>query len=110
MKTGNVGVSGVEKNGEKRGLTKLAKDLSKLETEKSRAILETSASVAGVSLKASAEFLQVAPDAAEILEPDEIRAWGEIGRRLAMMNADTGASFFKRGVADYAAIPAEIRS
>jgi hypothetical protein len=109
MKTGKAGVSAVEKNGEKRGLTKLAKDLSKLETEKSRAILETSASVAGVSLKASAEFLQAAPDAAEILEPDEIRSWGEIGRRLAMMNADTGANFFKRGVADYAAIPAEIR-
>lgn len=110
MKTGKTGdESTVEKNGEKRGLTKLAKDLSKLETEKSRAILETSASVAGVSLKASAEFLQAAPDAAEILEPDEIRSWGEIGRRLAMINADAGASYFGRGVADYAPIAAEIR-
>ena len=109
MKENKAGENGVEKNAEKRNLTKLAKDLSKLETEKSRAILETSASLAGISLKASAEFLQNAPVAAEILEAGEIRSWGEIGRRLAMMNADTGANFFRRSVNDYAEIPAEIR-
>ncbi|MDQ4123093.1 MAG: VWA domain-containing protein [Acidobacteriota bacterium] len=114
MKISRMGEDGIEKesagkNGEKRGLTKLAKDLSRLETEKSRAILETSASIAGVSLKASGDFLQAAPRAADILEPDEIRAWGEIGRRLAMINADAGASYFGRGVAEYAPIPSEIR-
>jgi nitric oxide reductase NorD protein len=100
--TGNGG-------GKRTGLTKLAKDLSKLPAEKSRASLEIGAAIAGVSLRASREFLQAAAQAAEILSADELRAWGEIGRKLAMVNADVGAGFFARGVADFAPIPEEIR-
>ncbi|HZH33316.1 MAG TPA: VWA domain-containing protein [Pyrinomonadaceae bacterium] len=96
-------------NGERRSLTKLAKDLSKLPADKSRAALETSANLAGVSLRVSGEFLQAAALAGEILSADELRMWGEIGRKLAMTNADVGANFFARGVADYAEIPVEVR-
>jgi nitric oxide reductase activation protein len=95
---------------ERKGLTTLARDLTKLPTEKARAALEVSASLAGVSLRVSREFLQVAPRAARILSADDLRAWGELGRKLTMTNVDVGANFFAEGVRDLRKIPAEARS
>jgi nitric oxide reductase NorD protein len=88
----------------------LTGDLRKLPMEKSRAALEISAALAGVSLRVSKEFLQAAPEAAKILSADEIRSWAEIGRKLAMGNADQGTQFFAGGVEYYALVPAGARS
>src|SRR4051812_13657136 len=64
---------------ERRTLSGLARELSALPVDAARAALETSASIAGVSLRASIEFLRAAPDASRILEATELRAWGEMG-------------------------------
>ncbi len=88
----------------------LTGDLRKLPTEKSRAALEISAALAGVSLRVSKEFLQAVPNAAKVLSADEIRSWAEIGRKLAMGNADLGAKFFAEGVEYYGLVPAAARS
>src|ERR671917_2718722 len=66
---------------ERRTLGGLARELGKLPVEMARAALEVSASVAGVSLRASVEFLRAVPEAARMLETEELRAWGELGRR-----------------------------
>jgi len=87
----------------------LTGDLRKLPVEKSRAALEISAALAGVSLRVSKEFLQAVPDAAKVLSADEIRSWAEIGRKLAMGNADLGAQFFTEGVEYYALVPPAAR-
>ena len=94
----------------KRTLTGLARDLSRLPNGKARAALETSASLAGVSLRVSREFLAVVPRAAEVLSAEDLRAWGELGRRLAMSNADVGVVFFNEGVDDFRRVPDAARA
>ena len=90
---------------ERRTLAGLARELGKLPVDAARAALETSASVAGVSLRASIEFLRAAPDAARVLEATELRAWGEMGRRLAMGDVETAVSFFTAGVEELSHVP-----
>jgi nitric oxide reductase NorD protein len=94
---------------ERRTLAGLAREIGKLPVEVARAALETSAAIAGVSLRASVEFLRAAPDASRVLETEELRAWGEMGRRLAMADTETAISFFASGVEDFARIPKRAR-
>ena len=96
-------------NSKKQTFTGLARRLGKLPNEKKIAALEMSASLAGVSLRVSREFVEAVPKAAKILEAEELRAWAEMGRRLAMANADLGAEFFIRGVNDLKKVPAKAR-
>jgi len=94
---------------ERRTLASLARELGKLPVDVARAALETSASIAGVSLRASIEFLRAAPDASRILEATELRAWGEMGRRLAMGDVETAISFFTEGARALESVPTEAR-
>ncbi len=94
---------------ERRTLGGLARELGKLPVEVARAALETSAALAGVSLRASVEFLRAVPEASRVLETEELRAWGEMGRRLAMADTETAVSFFAAGVEDFARVPKEAR-
>ncbi len=94
---------------ERRTLGGLARELGKLPVEVARAALETSAALAGVSLRASVEFLRAVPEASRVLETEELRAWGEMGRRLAMADTETAVSFFAAGVEDFARVPREAR-
>ncbi len=95
---------------EKKSLSSLARKLGQLSAEKKRAALEVSAALAGVSLRVSREFVEAVPKAARILSADDLRNWGELGRRLAMGNADIGAKFFADGVAGLKNIPETARS
>ncbi|MGI9035045.1 MAG: nitric oxide reductase activation protein NorD [Pyrinomonadaceae bacterium] len=97
-------------NFSKQTFTDLAKRLSRLPNDKRLVALEMSASLAGVSLRASREFVEAAPRAAKILAADDLRAWAEMGRRLAMANADAGVEFFADGVADFKQIPEAARA
>src|ERR1700745_2056820 len=88
----------VKNPNDRRTIARLLRDISVLPLEHTRAALETSALIAAVSLRASIEFLRAAPDAAQVLEPAELRAWGELGRRLTMTDVETGVSFFISGI------------
>ena len=94
---------------EKQTLTGLAKRLGQLPADKKRAALEGSAALAGVSLRVSREFVAAVPKAAKVLSADDIRNWVEMGRRLAMGDAETGVKFFTAGVADIESIPENAR-
>ncbi len=96
-------------NGRKQSLTGLAAGLSRLTAEKRRAAMETSAALAGVSLRVSRDFIEAVPDAAEVLSADDLRGWGELGRKLAMGKADTGSKFFSGGTARISSVPEEGR-
>src|SRR5437879_10708693 len=91
--------------GRKKPLTEIAKKLARLSGEQKRAALEISAALAGVSLRVSREFVEAVPKAAKILSAEDLRHWGELGRRLAMGNADTGARCFADGVASLKHVP-----
>jgi nitric oxide reductase NorD protein len=94
---------------ERRTLAGLARRLGGLPVDQSLAALETSATIAGVSWRASIEFLRAVPEAARVLEAEELRAWGEMGRRLAMGDVETGVAFFTSGVEDFEGVPKEAR-
>ncbi|MEP6741903.1 MAG: VWA domain-containing protein [bacterium] len=76
----------------------------------STAILETAATIGAVSMRASLEFLRASPEATRILEPEDLRAWGELGRRLAMSEVETAISFFAAGVAELQPLSREARA
>ena len=94
---------------ERRTIAGLFREISKLPLEHTRAALETSAAIAGVSLRASIEFLRAVPGAAQVLEPAELRAWGELGRRLTMAEVEDGVSFFVAGLIEFDQVPPAAR-
>jgi nitric oxide reductase NorD protein len=94
---------------EKETFTGLARKLSRLSSEQKRSALEASASLAGVSLRVSREFVEAVPKAARILSAEDLRNWAEMGRRLAMGNAELGAKFFADGVDGLKFVPENAR-
>jgi hypothetical protein len=94
---------------ERRTIAGLLREISKLPLEHTRAALETSAAIAGVSLRASIEFLRAVPGAAKVLEPAELRAWGELGRRLTMAEVEDGVSFFVAVLTEFDHVPPAAR-
>jgi hypothetical protein len=100
----------VAKNNTKPTLTGLARHLSELPADKKRAALEVSAALAGVSLKVSREFVEAVPSAAKILSADDLRQWGELGRRLAMGSSEIGVKFFASGVGGLKRVPPNARA
>jgi len=83
---------------EQHSFLELTRSLTGLPLDQAAAVLETSASIAAISLRAGIEFLRAAPAAAQVLQPAELRSWGEMGRRLAMTDYESAATFFAAGV------------
>ncbi len=77
-----------------------------MDTHKTQ-ILEISASIASISVRAALEFVRAAPAASHVLPPAELRSWGEMGRRLAMSDYDAAVSFFAAGVEPLRDVPQE---
>ncbi|HEX2272082.1 MAG TPA: hypothetical protein VHH35_21250, partial [Pyrinomonadaceae bacterium] len=79
-----------------------------MDTSKTQ-LLEISASIASISVRAALEFVRAAPAAAQVLQPAELKAWGEMGRRLAMSDYESAISFFAEGVEPLRDVPQELR-
>src|SRR5215210_3037382 len=90
---------------ERRTIAGLAREIGKLPAPLARAALEVGAGVASLSLRAGVDFLRVVPEAARVLDAEELRAWGDLGRRLVMADAETGAAFIAAGGAELADVP-----
>jgi nitric oxide reductase NorD protein len=95
----------VRSAGERRTIAGLAREIRKLPTDVARASLEVVAALASVSLRAGVDFLRVVPEAARVLDAEELRAWGEVGRRLVMADVETGSAFFTAGVEGLGEVP-----
>src|SRR2546423_3013552 len=80
-----------------------------LPLDHTRAALETSAAIAAVSIRASIEFLRATPTVAQVLDAAEVRAWGELGRRLTMADVESGVSFYVAGIGEFAQVPSLAR-
>src|ERR1043166_4540563 len=87
----------VRSAGERRTIAGLAREIGKLPTDVARAALEVAAALASVSLRAGVDCLRVGPEAGRVLDAEELRAWGEVGRRLVMADVETGSAFFTAG-------------
>jgi len=99
----------VKSPAERQTIAGLLRQLGKLPLDQTRAAVETSAAIAAISLHVSVEFLRAAPGVAAVLEPAELRAWGEIGRRLTMTDVEAAVDFFARGVGEFQVVPASVR-
>src|SRR5207245_7477286 len=99
----------VKSPAERRTIAGLLRGISKLPLEHTRAALETSAAIAAVSLRASIEFLRAVPVAARVLEAPELRAWGELGRRLTIAEVEGGVGFFVAGLSEFDQVPQSAR-
>src|SRR6266446_2027898 len=95
---------------ERQSFLKLTRDIAGLPLEQSAAALETGAAIAAISLRTAIEFLRVAPEATKILEAEELREWGELGRRLALSDVETAISFFTAGVTELQTLSREARA
>src|ERR1043165_6432025 len=93
---------------ERQSFLELTRSIGSLPLDQTAAVLETSASIAAISLRAGIEFLRAAPNAAQILQSAELRAWGEMGRRLAMSDYETAVSFFIAGVEELRSVSHEL--
>src|SRR5688572_4531247 len=93
---------------ERRSFLELTRSIAGLPLDQAAAVLETSASIAAISLRAGIEFLRAAPAAAHVLQAAELRSWGEMGRRLAMSDYETAVSFFVAGVEELQTVPPEL--
>ena len=102
-------LSAIKNASERQTFIELTRELLRLPLEQTAAALETSASIAAVSLRASLEFLRAAPEAAQVLGASELRAWGEMGRRLSMSDIETAISFFIAGVSHLKEFPKEVQ-
>jgi len=105
----NEQVSAVKNPAERRTVAGLLRQISELPLEHARAAIETSAAIAAVSLRASIEFLRAVPSVAQVVDAEELRAWGELGRRLTMNEVESGVGFFIAGTGDFAAVPSGVR-
>src|SRR5215510_3361936 len=98
-----------QQSAERQSFLELTRSLTGLPLDQAAAVLETSASIAAISLRAGIEFLRAAPAAAQILQPAELRSWGEMGRRLAMADYESAVAFFTEGVEPLRSIAPELR-
>ena len=94
---------------ERQSFLELTRSIASLPLDQAAAILETSAAIASISLRAGIEFLRAAPAASHVLQPAEMRSWGEMGRRLAMADYESAISFFAEGVESLRNVPPELR-
>ena len=94
---------------ERQSFLELTRSIGSLPLDQTAAVLETSAAIAAISLRAGIEFLRAAPAAAQILQPAELRAWGEMGRRLAMADYESAISFFVEGIEPLRGVAPELR-
>jgi hypothetical protein len=93
---------------ERQSFLELTRSLTGLPLDHAAAVLETSAAIAGVSLRAGIEFLRTAPAASHILQPAELRAWGDMGRRIAMADYESAIAFFAEGVESLRTVSPEL--
>jgi hypothetical protein len=88
----------------------VAKRLWKLPADKAVVAVDLGVSLAGVSMRLGLDCLRAAPDVGRLVQADDLRAWGEIARRLAATNPDVASEYFAVSPTILAALPPEKRT
>jgi len=94
---------------ERRTIAGLAREIGKLPAPLALAAFEVGKGLASLSLRAGVDFLRVVPEAARVLDAEELRAWGEMGRRLVGADVETGTAFLSSGASELETVPREAR-
>ncbi len=83
--------------------------LLRLPADRAFLLLEMGVSMAAASVRAAAEFVRVAPDVGTSLDPEGLKVWGDIGRRLASVNPESAIAFFQASPPVLEAVPPRLR-
>lgn len=83
--------------------------LLRLPADRAFLLLEMGMSMAAASVRAAAEFVRVAPDVGMGLDPEGLKVWGDIGRRLASVNPESAIAFFQVSPSVLEAVPSRLR-
>jgi nitric oxide reductase NorD protein len=95
---------------ERKSFLELTRKLAGLPFDQAATALETSAAIAGISLRAGIEFLRAVPAASQVLQPSEMKSWGELGRRVAMSDYESAVTFFAEGVEKLRDVPRSLHA
>ena len=87
----------------------LARKFGVMPSDRAWVAVDVGASLASVSLSVTSEFFKAAPEVAQYLENDDLRAWAELGRRIALNNAEEAIEFFGTSAETLAAVPEKLR-
>jgi nitric oxide reductase NorD protein len=109
-KKGLTGALGDQMKGVTRGtIESLAMKMGVMPSERAWVAVDIGASLAGISLKSTVDFFKAAPEVARLLENGDLRNWAELGRRIAINNADEASEFFRTSTEILGALPPQVR-
>jgi hypothetical protein len=87
----------------------LAQRMGVMPSDRAWVAVDVGASLAGISLKAAIEFFKAAPEVARLLENGDLKAWAELGRRVALNNAEEAIEFFRSSADTLGEVAAPLR-
>src|SRR5499426_44654 len=98
-----------------RGLTRntveaLAMKMGLKPNERGWVTLDIGASLISVSPKVAMDFFKSVQEVSQLLENDDLRAWAEMGRKVALNSAEEAGDFFRFSNEVLAALPESLRS
>ncbi len=71
--------------------------------------LDIGASLLSISPTVARDFFKAVPEVARMLENGDLRAWAEIGRRIAQQSAEEASDFFRYSIETLEETPASLR-
>src|SRR5262245_12503569 len=98
-----------------RGLTRntveaLAMKMGLKPNERGWVTLDIGASLISVSPKVAMDFFKSVQEVSQLLENGDLRAWAEMGRKVALSSAEEAGDFFRFSNEVLAALPERLRS
>ncbi len=87
----------------------LAMKMGLMPSDRAWMTIDIGSSLASVSLKVTVDFFKAAPDVAYYLGNDDLRAWAELGRQIALNQAEEASEFFRSSAQTLRALPAPLR-
>lgn len=72
--------------------------------------VDIGASLVSVSPKVAMDFFKSVPDVAKVLENGDLRAWAELGKRIAQHNPEEASDFFRYSIETLEVLPEKLRS
>jgi hypothetical protein len=98
-----------------KGLTRntveaLAMKMGMKPNERGWVTVDIGASLVSVSPKVAMDFFKSVPDVAKLLENGDLRAWAELGRRIALNSAEEASDFFRYSMDTLGALPGRLRT
>jgi hypothetical protein len=97
-----------------KGLTRntveaLALKMGMKPNERGWVAVDVGASLVSISPKLAMEFFKAVPEVSRLLENGDLRAWAEVGKKIALNNAEEASEFYRTSFDILFALPEKLR-